>query len=55
MDPVARLHLGNRATIERLNWCSDLSTKGMKQSYGLMDNYLYDLKSLATLWLYLST
>ena len=46
IDPVARLHLGNRATIERLNWCSDLSTKGMKQSYGLMDNYLYDLKRL---------
>lgn len=46
VDPVARFHLGNGARIERLNWYSDLSTKGMKQSYGLMVNYLYDLKRL---------
>jgi malonyl-CoA decarboxylase len=45
-DPVARFHLGNGARIERLNWAGDPSGKGLKQSYGLMVNYLYDLKRL---------
>lgn len=46
LDPVARFHLGNGARIERLNWGADPSAKGIKQSYGLMVNYLYDLKRL---------
>lgn len=46
IDPVARFHLGNGARIERLNWAADPSPKGLKQSYGLMVNYLYDLKRL---------
>jgi malonyl-CoA decarboxylase len=46
LDPVARFHLGNGARIERLNWMADGSTKGLKQSCGLMVNYLYDLKRL---------
>lgn len=46
IDPVARFHLGNGARIERLNWAGDPSPKGLKQSYGLMVNYLYDLKRL---------
>jgi malonyl-CoA decarboxylase len=45
-DPVARFHLGNGARVERLNWAGDPSGKGLKQSYGLMVNYLYDLKRL---------
>ncbi|MFC5497736.1 malonyl-CoA decarboxylase domain-containing protein [Caenimonas terrae] len=45
-DPVARFHLGNGARIERLNWAGDPSGKGVKQSYGLMVNYLYDVKRL---------
>ncbi|MNT10570.1 Malonyl-CoA decarboxylase (MCD) [compost metagenome] len=45
-DPVARFHLGNGARVERLNWAGDPSAKGLKQSYGLMVNYLYDLKRL---------
>jgi malonyl-CoA decarboxylase len=45
-DPVARFHLGNGARIERLNWGGDPSVKGIKQSYGMMVNYLYDLKRL---------
>jgi malonyl-CoA decarboxylase len=45
-DPVARFHLGNGARVERINWASDPSTKGNKQSFGLMVNYLYDLKRL---------
>jgi malonyl-CoA decarboxylase len=43
---VARFHLGNGARVERLNWYGDPSPKGLKQSYGLMVNYLYDLKRL---------
>lgn len=46
LDPVARFHLGNGARVERLNWAADPSAKGLKQSYGLMVNYLYDLKRL---------
>jgi malonyl-CoA decarboxylase len=46
VDAVARFHLGNGARVERLNWAGDPSAKGMKQSYGLMVNYLYDLKRL---------
>ena len=46
VDPVARFHLGNGSRVERLNWAGDTSVKGIKQSYGLMVNYLYDLKRL---------
>ena len=46
LDSVARFHLGNGARIERLNWAGDPSAKGLKQSYGLMVNYLYDVKRL---------
>ena len=46
VDPVARFHLGNGSRVERLNWAGDPSAKGIKQSYGLMVNYLYDLKRL---------
>ncbi len=45
-DPVARFHLGNGARVEQINWAADLSSKGLKQSYGLMVNYLYDLRRL---------
>jgi malonyl-CoA decarboxylase len=46
LDAVAKFHLGNGARVERLNWAGDPSGKGIKQSYGLMVNYLYDLKRL---------
>ncbi len=42
VDPVARFHLGNGARVERLNWLADTSEKGLKQSWGIMVNYLYD-------------
>ena len=45
-DPVARFHLGNGARVERINWFADPSPKGLKQSHGLMVNYLYDLKRI---------
>jgi malonyl-CoA decarboxylase len=46
LDAVARFHLGNGARIERLDWAGDPSPKGIRQSYGLMVNYLYDPKRL---------
>ena len=45
-DPVARFHLDNGARLERINFAADLSRKGIKQSLGLMVNYLYDIASL---------
>ena len=42
LDPVARFHLGNGASVECLNWLADLSEKGIDQSAGVMVNYLYD-------------
>jgi malonyl-CoA decarboxylase len=42
-DAVARFHLDNGARLERLNAQADLSPKGLRQSAGLMVNYLYDL------------
>jgi malonyl-CoA decarboxylase len=41
-DPVAHFHLSNGARVERLNWRADTSEKGMRESAGLMVNYLYD-------------
>ena len=41
-DPVARFHLGNGASIDRLNWAADQSQKGLRQSAGMMVNYLYE-------------
>jgi len=43
-DPVARFHLDNGARLERLNALANVSAKGLKQSAGLMVNYLYDLE-----------
>ena len=47
-DPVARFHLDNGARLERLNAQANLSVKGLKQSAGLMVNYLYDLTRIET-------
>jgi malonyl-CoA decarboxylase len=41
-DPVARFHLNNGARLERINWMADPSKRGLKQSLGLMVNYLYE-------------
>ena len=43
LDPVARFHLGNGATLARINWNGDDSERAHYQSYGLMVNYLYDM------------
>jgi malonyl-CoA decarboxylase len=46
LDPVARFHLGNGARIEQINWRGDVSAKGMRESCGLMVNYLYRLEEI---------
>jgi malonyl-CoA decarboxylase len=46
IDSVARFHLGNGARLERLNWLGDTSPKGLRESAGLMVNYLYDLGTI---------
>jgi malonyl-CoA decarboxylase len=43
IDPVARFHLGNGARLERINWLADTSPRGLRQSVGVMVNYLYKL------------
>jgi len=43
IDPVARFHLGNGARLERIQWLSDLTPKGLRQAAGFMVNYLYEL------------
>ena len=47
-DPVARFHLNNGARLQRINAAADLSRKGLRQSFGLMVNYLYDLDEIET-------
>ncbi|NQV54452.1 MAG: malonyl-CoA decarboxylase, partial [Rhodospirillales bacterium] len=41
-DSVAHFHLNNGAYIGQLNWGADLSERGLKQSAGIMLNYLYE-------------
>jgi malonyl-CoA decarboxylase len=48
VDPVARFHLGNGARLEKINWLADTSVRGLKQSHGLMVNYLYDPREIET-------
>lgn len=45
-DPVARFHLGNGARLEKINFLGGRSHRALKQSYGLMVNYLYELNSI---------
>lgn len=46
LDPVARFHLGNGASLESINWMGDASPKGMREGAGIMVNYLYDLRNI---------
>ncbi|MCI4661750.1 MAG: malonyl-CoA decarboxylase [Neomegalonema sp.] len=46
IDPVARFHLGNGASLARINWMADGSAKGLAQSAGIMVNYLYELNAV---------
>jgi malonyl-CoA decarboxylase len=46
VDPVARFHLGNGARLEQINWLGDVSSKGLRESAGVMVNYLYRLEDI---------
>ena len=46
IDSVARFHLGNGARLERINWLGDLSPKALRESAGIMVNYLYRLEDI---------
>lgn len=46
LDPVSRFHLRNGARLERINWLGDTSDKGLKESLGLLANYVYDRRSV---------
>ena len=46
LDPVGHFHLSNGARIERINWDADKSERGREQSFGLMVNYLYNLRDI---------
>lgn len=46
IDSVARFHLGNGARLERINWLGDTSVKGLRESAGIMVNYLYRLDDI---------
>ncbi len=44
LDPVARFHLKNGASVLNVHAGADTSARGVEQSHGAMVNYHYDLK-----------
>jgi malonyl-CoA decarboxylase len=46
LNSVARFHFGNGAELYRINWMGNKSKHGLEDSYGIMVNYLYDLKNI---------
>jgi hypothetical protein len=46
VDPVARFHLRNGASLHRLNWLANTSSAGLSASCGMMVNYLYELEEV---------
>ncbi|KAF3451761.1 hypothetical protein FNV43_RR07857 [Rhamnella rubrinervis] len=46
LDSVANFHLQNGAMVERINWMANRSEKGLRQSGGIMVNYVYRLESI---------
>jgi malonyl-CoA decarboxylase len=47
LDAVARFHLRNGARLERINWLGDRSARGLRESFGLLVNYVYDSRTVA--------
>jgi malonyl-CoA decarboxylase len=43
LDHVAQFHLRNGAHVDRIFWRADTSARGLRQSYGMMVSYRYDL------------
>ncbi|OYT13832.1 MAG: decarboxylase [Bacteroidetes bacterium 4572_114] len=48
LNSVAKFHFGNGAQLYRINWMGNTSAHGLAESFGLMVNYLYDLKHIET-------
>lgn len=48
MDPVARFHLGNGASLDAVLAGADIYVKGLQQSAGVMVSYLYDPDKIAS-------
>ena len=46
IDPVTHFHITNGARLDRINWLADTSSKGLRQSAGIMVNYLYKLADI---------
>ena len=46
LDPVAHFHLNNGARVNRIFWLADTSARGLKQAYGMMVSYRYDLSEV---------
>ena len=46
VNSVARFHFGNGAELYRINWMGNSSQHGLADSFGLMVNYLYNLKNI---------
>ena len=45
-DPVSTFHLRNGASVDRINWLADTSEMRMRQSAGIMVNYMYRLSRI---------
>jgi malonyl-CoA decarboxylase len=46
LDPVARFHLNNGASLYRVNFLADTSARGLGEAHGLMVNYQYKLDEI---------
>ncbi len=46
LNSVARFHFSNGAELYRINWMGNNSAHGLADSFGIMVNYLYDLKNM---------
>ena len=46
LDPVARFHLGNGASLDKIFPQADVFDKGLVQSAGVMVSYLYDIEKV---------
>jgi malonyl-CoA decarboxylase len=46
LDPVARFHLGNGASLHQINFLADISPRALREAHGLMVNYQYTLDEI---------
>ena len=46
VNDVSRFHLGNGAIVEDIVINANISEQGFKRAFGVMVNYLYELKNI---------